>query len=89
MSAGGPGWDEGSGIDWEQFPDVTSVPREELGEVLERLVERERTISYQRRVLQGRIDLIRTELVRRGEARLSREELARILTNKAGGGPLT
>ena len=36
-------------------------------------------MSYRRRVLQGRIDLIRAELIRRGGAALSPEQLARVL----------
>ncbi len=43
------------------------------------MAEEERAVSYRRRVLQGRIDLIRAELVRRGGATLSPEELARVL----------
>jgi hypothetical protein len=43
------------------------------------LAEEERAVSYRRRVLQGRIDLIRAELVRRGGAALSPEQLARVL----------
>ena len=41
--------------------------------------EEERAVSYRRRVLQGRIDLIRAELIRRGGAVLSPEQLARVL----------
>ena len=43
------------------------------------MAKEERAVSYRRRVLQGRIDLIRAELVRRGGAALSSEELARVL----------
>ena len=44
----------GEGCEWEGEPDLTSISEEE------------RALSYRRRVLQGRIDLIRAELVRRG-----------------------
>ncbi len=48
------------------------------------MAEEERAISYRRRVIQGRIDLIRAELVRRGGATLSPEELARVLLGGEG-----
>lgn len=69
----------GEGYEWEGEPDLTSISEEELRARLKELAEEERTVSYRRRVLQGRIDLIRAELVRRGGVALSPEELARIL----------
>jgi hypothetical protein len=57
--------------------------------MLEQLVEQEQEISYQRRILQGRIDLIRLEQVRRGEASLSPEELAEVLMDRGGERPRT
>ena len=65
--------------DWEGEPDVTDLSEEELRRRLKALSDEEREVSYRRRVLQGRIDLIRSELVRRGGAALSPEELARVL----------
>ena len=76
--AGGAG-----GYEWEGEPDLTSLSEDELRERLKGLAEEERAVSYRRRVLQGRIDLIRAELVRRGGAALSPEQLARVLL----GGP--
>lgn len=67
------------GYEWEEEPDLTSLSEEELRERLKELAEEERAVSYRRRVLQGRIDLIRAELVRRGGAALSPEDLARVL----------
>ncbi|MBA3610100.1 MAG: hypothetical protein WKF44_01165 [Rubrobacteraceae bacterium] len=67
------------GMDWGASPDVTALNPGELRALLSELTEEERVISYRRRVLQGRIDLIRTELVRRGGASLSPEDLARVL----------
>jgi hypothetical protein len=49
------------------------------------LVEEERAMSYRRQVLQGRIDVIRAELVSRGSVALSPEELARVLLGEEGG----
>ncbi len=87
-SAGGRGRRPGEEYEWGEEPDLTSISEGELRARLEELSEEERTISYRRRVIQGRIDLIRAELVRRGEAALSPEELARILLGEGrhGGG---
>lgn len=70
---------EGFGSEWWDSEDLTSTPEEELGVVLADLVREEREISYRRRVLQGRIDLVRAELVSRGGVSIPPEELARIL----------
>jgi hypothetical protein len=67
------------GFDWEGAEDVTALSAQELEERLGRLVEEERALSYRRRVLQGRIDLIRAELVQRGAVVRSPEELVRAL----------
>ena len=80
---GGP-WEEKGGFDWEGAEDLTAVSEGELKERLGALVEEERVVSYRRQVLQGRIDLIRAELVRRGSVALSPEELARVLMGEEG-----
>lgn len=64
--------------------DLTGISEGELRQRLSELVEREREISYRRRVIQGRIDLIRAELVGRGGVTLSPEELARVLMGEEG-----
>ena len=69
----------GEGYEWEGELDLTSSSEEELKTLLKDLANEERALSYRRRVVQGRIDLIRAELVRRGGVVLSPEELARIL----------
>ena len=66
-------------FDWESAEDVTALSEEDLRDTLEQLSEEERAISYRRRILQGRIDLIRGELVERGAAALPPERLARVL----------
>ena len=71
--------DRGEKFDWEGAEDITALSEAELREGLERLVEEERAVSYRRRVLHGRIDLIRAELVRRGATTRSPEELVRVL----------
>ena len=74
--------------DWEgsvdDSVDLTSLSEDELKTNLEGIVEEERELSYRRRVLHGKIDLIRAELVRRGSLSLSPEELARVLMGAEG-----
>jgi hypothetical protein len=82
MSEGGAVSGGGESLDWDKLPDLTTVSEEDLGSMLSRLVGQEQEISYRRRVLQGRIDLIRSELVSRGDAALSPEELARVLMDR-------
>jgi hypothetical protein len=69
----------GEGYEWEGEPGLTSISEDELKARLQDLDEEERALSYRRRVLQGRIDLIRAELVRRGGVTLSPEDLTRVL----------
>lgn len=79
MSDQGVPKETGGEFDWETAEDLTDLPETALKERLAALVEEERAVSYRRRIIQGRIDLLRVELVRRGEAVLSPEELARVL----------
>lgn len=66
-------------FDWEDAEDITALSEEDLRARLDALCEEERAISYRRRILQGRIDLIRAQLVERGVVALSPEDLARVL----------
>ncbi len=75
---------EGEGYEWEGEPDLTSISEDELRVRLQELAAEEREISYRRRVIQGRIDLIRSELVLRGRVALSPEELVRVLLGDEG-----
>lgn len=67
------------GFDWDSSPDLTAVSDEDLRSNLEKLAQEEQDVSYRRRVIQGRIDLIRVELTRRNSLSLSPEDLARVL----------
>jgi len=71
------------GFDWEKAEDITALSERELGERLQALIGEERVVSYRRRVLHGRIDLIRAELEGRGRGlalpALAPDELARAL----------
>ena len=49
----------------DTFPDVGSMSDQELRELIDRLTEEEREISYRRRLLHGKIDILRAELVKR------------------------
>lgn len=86
MSDRGVPEEAGAGFDWETAEDLTSLTEQDLKAHLAALVEEERAVSYRRRIIQGRIDLLRVELVRRGEAMLSPEELARVLMGDAPAG---
>jgi hypothetical protein len=47
------------------FPDIGSMNDEELKTLIRDLTEEEREVSYRRRVLHGKIDILRAELVNR------------------------
>jgi hypothetical protein len=54
------------------FPDIGSMSDEELKDLIAQLADEEREVSYHRRILHGRIDILRAELVNR--LRTKREE---------------
>jgi hypothetical protein len=49
----------------ETFPDLGSLNDQELKDLIKQLTEEEMEVSYQRRILHGRIDILRAELVNR------------------------
>ncbi len=49
----------------ETFPDLGSLTDVELKDVIRQLTEEETEISYRRRILHGKIDILRAELVNR------------------------
>jgi hypothetical protein len=75
------------------FPDLGSLSDKELKDLIASLTEEENEISYKRRVLHGRIDILRAELVNRlrqkrehGDTMISGsdvEQLTEILAGKA------
>ena len=75
----------------EPFPDLQTLSDEQLKELVEKLEEEEREVSYRRRVLHGRIDLLRAEYVARiqksgGKSVLDEvdvDKLTEILASKA------
>jgi len=71
------------GFDWEDAEDITALSEEDLRDALGDLRKEERTVSYRRQILQGRIDLIRAELLKRGTVALPPEDLARVLLGES------
>ena len=49
----------------ETFPDLGSLADQELKDLIKQLTEEEMEVSYQRRILHGKIDILRAELVNR------------------------
>jgi hypothetical protein len=47
------------------FPDLGSLSDQELKDLIKQLTAEEMEISYKRRILHGRIDILRAELVNR------------------------
>lgn len=56
--------DSQSPID-ESFPELGNLNEAELKELIERLTAEEHEVSFRRRVLHGKIDILRAELVNR------------------------
>jgi hypothetical protein len=75
----------------EPLPDFATLSDEDLKKEIEKLETEEREVSYQRRLLHGRLDILRAELVSRlkksgGQSVLDDvdvERLTQILTGKA------
>jgi hypothetical protein len=75
----------------EPLPDLSEISDTDLKKVIDELTEEEQEISYRRRLLHGKIDILRAELVDRlkrseGKSVLEQvdvEGLARILAGKA------
>jgi hypothetical protein len=49
----------------EPLPDLASLTDEDLKTLIDDLTRQERDVSYQRRLLHGKIDILRAELVAR------------------------
>jgi hypothetical protein len=75
----------------EPLPDLASLSDAELKELIDELTQEEAEVSYQRRLLHGKIDILRAELVARLQVSEGRsvleqvdaEKLAEILTGKS------
>ena len=81
----------------DTFPDLGSLSDQELKDLIQQLTAEEREVSYQRRLLHGKIDILRAELANRlrkkhegGEEVISSADVQRltdILAGRVGGGP--
>jgi bifunctional ADP-heptose synthase (sugar kinase/adenylyltransferase) len=81
----------------DTFPDLGSLEDKELKGLIEKLTEEEQEVSYRRRVLHGKIDILRAELVNRlrqkrerGDSLISGDDvrqLTEILAGKARPAP--
>ena len=49
----------------ETFPDIGAMNDQELKDMIDQLTADEQEVSYQRRMLHGKIDILRAELVNR------------------------
>jgi hypothetical protein len=75
----------------EPLPDLESVSDEQLRKLIHDLVQEEQEVSYRRRILHGKIDILRAELVARLQASGGRsvldqvdvDSLTKILAGKA------
>ncbi len=75
----------------EALPDLASLSDEQLRELIRALVQEEQEVSYRRRMLHGKIDILRAELVARlqksgGKSVLDQvdvDSLTEILASKA------
>jgi hypothetical protein len=75
----------------DTFPDLGSLSDEELKDLIDKLTEEENEISYQRRMLHGKIDILRAELVNRlrqkrehGDTLFSGDDVAQLTEILAG-----
>ena len=79
----------------DTFPDLGSLSDQELKDLIQQLTDEEQEVSYRRRILHGKIDILRAELVNRlrkkhegGEDVISGADVQRltdILAGRAGG----
>ena len=80
----------------ETFPDLGSLTDVELKDLIQELTQEETEISYKRRILHGKIDILRAELVNRlrhkhddGEIMITGEDVQKltdILAHRQPGG---
>ena len=69
----------------ETFPDIGSMSDEQLKALIDQLTQEEDEVSYRRRILHGKIDILRAELVNRlrehrkeGESLVSGDDVDRL-----------
>ena len=77
----------------DTFPDLGALSDEELKDLIQQLTEEEQEVSYRRRILHGKIDILRAELVNRlrkkheeGESVISGADVQQLTDILAGKG---
>ncbi|HEX2496946.1 MAG TPA: hypothetical protein VHK46_08935 [Gaiellaceae bacterium] len=75
----------------EPLPDLATLSDDELKSLIDDLQQEEQEVSYRRRLLHGKIDILRAELVARlqrgeGEGPLSEVDVDRLAAILAGKG---
>ena len=77
----------------EPLPDLATLSDSDLKELIDRLQREEQEVSYRRRLLHGKIDILRAELVARlqqqvgtGESPLSEVDVDKLTEILAGKG---
>lgn len=77
---------ESSGAHLEPLPDFKTISDEDLNALIERLEKEENRVSYERRLLQGKIDILRSErtsrMKGRGVGEVDVDRLADILASR-------
>jgi hypothetical protein len=75
----------------DTFPDIGSLSDKELKGLIEELTAEEQEVSFRRRLLHGKIDILRAELVNRlrqkreeGDALVTGEDVQRLTDILAG-----
>jgi hypothetical protein len=66
----------------EALPDLASLSDTELKELIDKLTQEEGEVSYRRRILHGKIDILRAELVARLQASEGKSVLDQVDTGK-------
>jgi hypothetical protein len=77
----------------DSFPDLGALSDQELKDLIQQLTEEEQEVSYRRRILHGKIDILRAELVNRlrkkheeGESVISGADVQQLTDILAGKG---
>jgi hypothetical protein len=65
-------------LSYDSFPDLGALTDEELKQLIQQHTEEEQEVSYRRRILHGKIDILRAELVNR--LRRKREQGEPVIT---------
>jgi hypothetical protein len=78
-------------MDMDTFPDLGALTDAELKDMIRQLTDEETEISYRRRILHGKIDILRAELVNRlqrkhdnGEGLITGEDVEQLSEILAG-----